>query len=68
MHGSWSGQLHVDLYLEHFISLRSPVLTSLLHTLSLQRTGNPDVELTAEEIQKAIDKANTQTLEAIERK
>ena len=44
------------------------MLTSLLLTLSLQRTGNPDVELTAEEIQNAIDKANTQTLEAIERK
>ena len=36
------------------------------HSLSVQRTGNPDAELTVEEIQNAIDKANTQTLEAIE--
>ena len=32
----------------------------------LQKTGNPDAQLTQQEIQEGIDMANEQTLEAIE--
>ena len=32
----------------------------------VQRTGNPEAQLTQEEIQSAIDKGNAQTVEAIE--
>lgn len=35
-------------------------------TVPFQRTGNPDAQLTVSEIQSAIEKANAQTLEAIE--